>query len=69
MTRKSSLSSNKDSRGNTPALLKPRMDWLAKDGPGPFVIALFVVDYEKYIKNKALAMRRWTVVVMNDNRL
>lgn len=66
MTHKSSLSSNKDSRDNTP---KPRMDWLAKDGPGPFIVALFVIDYERYVKNKAFAMRRWTEIVKNDNRL
>ena len=66
MTRKSSLSMNQKSRADTP---KIRMDWLDKDGPGPFVIALFIVDYEKYVKNKANAMRRWAQVLAKDDRL
>jgi hypothetical protein len=56
---------NKKSTVDTP---KARIDWLDKDGPGPFLIAIYVVDHERYIKNKALAMRRWTEVLSNDNR-
>ena len=66
MTRKSSLSMNQKSRADTP---KIRMDWLDKDGSGPFVIALFIVDYEKYVKNKANAMRRWAQVLAKNDRL
>ena len=69
MTRKSSLSLNTKSRADTPVSSKQRVDWLAKDGPGPFVIALFVVDYNKYVGNKASAMRRWVDVLKSDSRL
>ena len=68
MTRRSSLSLNTKPRADTPVSSKQRVDWLAKDGPGPFVMALFVVDYNKYVRNKASAMRRWVDVIKIGDR-